>query len=270
MDTSQRGVGLDWPLAAELIRRSIAEAKSIPGADLACGAGTDQLAPGQAKSLEDVIAAYEEQIAHIEACGGRAIIMASRALCRLSRSADDFLFVYDRLLSAVLHWLGEMFDPELAGYWGNHDIDIAMSTLLDVLMAHVAKVDGVKISLPDRGREECLRKQLPPTLKLYTGDDLNYVELIEGDGEHVSHGLLGIFDPIAPAVVVALDRLAAGDNPGYHAILDPTVALSRKMFEAPTRFYKAGVVFLAWIAGHQTHFRYDWRDGIGTPHFALC
>jgi hypothetical protein len=260
MDTSQRGVGLDWPLASELIRRSIAEARSIPGADLACGAGTDQLAPGQAKSLEDVIAAYEEQIAHIEACGGRAIIMASRALCRLSRSADDFLFVYDRLLSAVrekviLHWLGEMFDPELAGYWGNHDIDIAMGTLLGLLKAHVAKVDGVKISLLDRGREECLRKQLPPTLKLYTGDDLNYVELIEGDGEHVSHGLLGIFDPIAPAVVVALDRLAAGDNAGYHEILDPTIALSRKMFEAPTRFYKAGVVFLAWIAGHQTHFR---------------
>ena len=236
MDTSQRGMGLDWPLAAELIRRSIGEAKSIPGADLACGAGTDQLAPGQPKSLEDVIAAYEEQIAHIEACGGRAIIMASRALCRLSRSADDFLFVYDRLLSAVrekviLHWLGEMFDPELAGYWGNHDIDIAMSTLLGVLKAHVAKVDGVKISLLDRGREEYLRKQLPATLKLYTGDDFNYVELIEGDGEHVSHGLLGIFDPIALAVVVALDRLAAGDNAGYHAILDPTVALSRKMFE---------------------------------------
>jgi Protein of unknown function (DUF993) len=179
---------------------------------------------------------------------------------QVSKSADDYLHVYDRLLSAVrekviLHWLGEMFDPELAGYWGSCNIDIAMGTFLDAIKTHAGKIDGVKISLLDRGREESLRKLLPPTLKLYTGDDFNYVELIEGDREHVSHGLLGIFDPIAPAVPVAFDRLAAGDYAGYREILSPTVALSRKMFETPTRFYKAGIVFLAWIAGHQDHFR---------------
>jgi len=179
MDTSQRGMGLSWPTAAELIRRSIAEAKSIPNADLACGAGTDQLGPGQAKSLDDVIAAYEEQIAHIESCGGRAIIMPSRALCRLARSADDYLLVYGRFLSAVrekaiLHWLGEAFDPELAGYWGSSDVDIAMGTCLEVVSAHAAKIDGVKISLLDRRREEQLRRKLPHAVKTYTGDDFNF------------------------------------------------------------------------------------------------
>lgn len=260
MDTSQRGMGLGWPTAAELIRRSVAGAKSIPDADLACGAGTDPLAAGQAKSLSDVIAAYEEQIEHIESCGGRAIIMASRALGQLAGSADDYLVVYSRVLSAVrerviLHWLGEMFDPELAGYWGSFDLTIASDTLLYLIRAHAPKIDGVKISLLDRAHEEQLRKKLPASVKLFTGDDFNYVDLREGDGDHFSHGLLGIFDPIAPAVAVALDRLAVGDNAGYRNVLTPTVALSRTMFEAPTRFYKAGVVFLAWIGGFQSHFR---------------
>jgi hypothetical protein len=260
MDTSQRGMGLDWTLAAELIRRSLAEARSIPGADLACGAGTDQLVAEKATSLDAVLAAYEEQIAHIEACGGRIILMASRALSRLARSPDDYLSVYDRLLSGtrdkvILHWLGAMFDPELAGYWGSDDVPTAMATCLDLIRSHADRIDGVKISLLDRAHEEHMRALLPPGVKMFTGDDFNYVDLIEGDGRHVSHGLLGIFDAIAPAAVTALDHLAAGDRAAYRAVLDPTVALSRRIFETPTYFYKAGIVFLAWLNGFQNHFR---------------
>ncbi|MEP9389315.1 dihydrodipicolinate synthase family protein [Mesorhizobium sp. KR9-304] len=260
MDTSQRGMGLDWSGAKELISRSLAEARTVAGADLACGAGTDQLEPAKTRSLDDVIAAYEEQFAHIEANGGRAIMMASRALCRMAKSRDDYLNVYDRIISqaadkVILHWLGDMFDPELAGYWASRDVDTAMATVLDLIRAHPNKIEGIKISLLEQRHEEKLRAALPAGVKMYTGDDFNYADLIEGDGKHVSHALLGIFDPIAPAAAAALQRLAAGDNAGYHAILDPTVALSRKIFEAPTQFYKAGVVFLAWLNGFQSHFR---------------
>jgi hypothetical protein len=260
MDTSQRGMGLDWSGAKELISRSLAEARTVPGADLACGAGTDQLDPARTRSLDDVIAAYEEQFAHIEANGGRAIMMASRALCAVAKSRDDYLKVYDRVISqatdkVILHWLGDMFDPELAGYWASRDIDTAMATVLDLIRAHPDKIEGIKISLLEQRHEEKLRAALPAGVKMYTGDDFNYADLIEGDGKHVSHALLGIFDPIAPAAAAALQRLAAGDSAGYHAILDPTVALSRKIFEAPTQFYKAGVVFLAWLNGFQDHFR---------------
>jgi hypothetical protein len=260
MDTSQRGMGLDWSGAKELISRSLAEARTVAGADLACGAGTDQLDPARTRSLDDVIAAYEEQFAHIESNGGRAIMMASRALCAVAKSRDDYLKVYDRVISqatdkVILHWLGDMFDPELAGYWASRDIDTAMATVLDLIRAHPDKIEGIKISLLEQRHEEKLRAALPAGVKMYTGDDFNYADLIEGDGKHVSHALLGIFDPIAPAAAAALQRLAAGDSAGYHAILDPTVALSRKIFEAPTQFYKAGVVFLAWLNGFQDHFR---------------
>jgi len=260
MDTSQRGVGLDWPVAKQLIRRTLAEAKTIAGADLACGAGTDQLAPLEAHSLDDVIRAYEEQIGHIEAHGGRVILMASRALCRIARSADDYLAVYSRLIAGsrdkvILHWLGSMFDPALAGYWGSDEVEDAMTTCLDLIAAHADRIDGIKISLLERHHEEHMRSRLPAGVKMYTGDDFNYVDLIEGDGRNLSHGLLGIFDPIAPAAAAALDRLASGDGVGYHAILDPTVPLSRRIFEAPTQHYKAGVVFLAWLNGFQQHFR---------------
>jgi hypothetical protein len=260
MDTSQRGMGLDWEGAKELIRRSLAEARTIPGADLACGAGTDQLDSGDVRSLDDVVAAYEEQLSHVEACGGRAILMASRALCRVARSKDDYLTVYSRLITnardkVILHWLGAMFDPELAGYWGSNDVDACMATCLELIEAHTDKIDGIKISLLEQAHEERMRVQLPAGVKMYTGDDFNYADLIEGDGRHFSHGLLGIFDPIAPAAAAALDRLAAGDLAGYHSILDPTVPLSRRIFEAPTQFYKAGVVFLAWLNGFQNHFR---------------
>jgi len=259
MDTAQRGMGLDWQGAKELIRRSLAEARTVEGADLACGVGTDQLDASAATSLDDVAAAYEEQLAHVERCGGRAILMASRALCRVARSADEYRRVYGRLIDqasdrVILHWLGDMFDPHLAGYWGSSDVTTAMGTVLALIEDHRDRIDGIKISLLDQAQEEILRARLPDGVKMYTGDDFNFAATIEGDGGHHSHGLLGIFDPIAPAAAAALACLAAGDVAGYRAILGPTVPLSRRIFEAPTQFYKAGVVFLAWLNGHQEHF----------------
>ena len=257
MDTSQRGMGLDWPAARELIRRSVAEARAIDGADLACGVGTDQLAPGG--TLDQVRAAYAEQLATVEAAGGRAILMASRALAAAARSADDYLEVYGWLIRqaaepVILHWLGDMFDPALAGYWGDRDPDAATETVLALIRGHAAKVDGVKISLLDEGREVALRRRLPPGVRMYTGDDYNYAELIEGDARGHSHALLGIFDAVAPAAAAALAALGEGDRARFRSILEPTVPLSRAIFETPTRYYKAGVVFLAWLNGHQDHF----------------
>jgi hypothetical protein len=257
MDTSQRGMGLDWPTAHELIRRSVAESRTIAGADLACGVGTDQLAPGA--GLDEVRAAYAEQLEAVEAAGGRAILMASRALAASARSADDYLEVYGGLIRqaaepVILHWLGDMFDPGLAGYWGSRDLDAATETVLTLIAAHRPRIDGIKISLLDERREVELRRRLPPGVKMFTGDDFNYARLIEGDGAYHSHALLGIFDPIAPAAAAALTALGSGDTATFRAALEPTVPLSRKIFEAPTQYYKAGVVFLAWLNGHQEHF----------------
>jgi hypothetical protein len=265
MDTAQRGMGLDWPTSLELIRRSIDAARDVPGAFLASGCGTDHLAPDAAKSVDDVIRAYEEQMAAIEKLGGRLIVMASRALARVARSPADYERVYDRVLRqarapVILHWLGDMFDPALAGYWGSADVDAAMETALGVIAANPSKVDGIKISLLDKDREIAMRRRLPPGVRMYTGDDFNYAELIAGDGlgnapnrQH-SDALLGIFDAIAPAASAALAALAAGDTERFHAILAPTVPLARHIFKAPTRFYKTGVVFMAWLNGHQDHF----------------
>jgi hypothetical protein len=259
MDTAQRGMGLDWPTSLELIRRSLDAAKDVPGAFLASGCGTDQLAPEAATSVDDVIRAYEEQMAAIEKLGGKLIVMASRALARVARGPADYERVYDRVLRqakqpVILHWLGEIFDPALAGYWGSKDVDAAMTTALGVIEAHASKVDGIKISLLDKQREVQMRARLPAGVRMYTGDDFNYAELIAGDGERYSHALLGIFDAIAPAASAALAALTAGDKARFHAILAPTVPLSRHIFQAPTRFYKTGVVFMAWINGHQSHF----------------
>ncbi len=259
MDTAQRGMGLDWPTALQLIRRSTAAAKADGHRMLASGAGTDQLDPAEAKSLDDVIRAYEEQFEAVEAAGSPIILMASRALVRVAKSADDYLKVYDRLLSqarepVIIHWLGEMFDPALAGYWGSSDIRLAMATALDAIRAHTDKVDGIKISLLDSAWEIEMRRRLPADVRMYTGDDFNFAELIAGDEEGHSDALLGIFDAIAPAASAALSRLAAGDEAAFNAILEPTVPLSRLIFAAPTRFYKTGVVFLAWLNGHQNHF----------------
>jgi hypothetical protein len=259
MDTAQRGMGVDWPTALELIRRSLDAAKDRPGALIASGAGTEQLAPEPGVTVDDVIRAYEEQVEAIEALGGRIILMASRALVRAARGPDDYLRVYDRILSqakepVILHWLGEMFDPALAGYWGSHDHIAAMHTALDVIAANAAKVDGIKISLLSKEKEIAMRRHLPAGVRMYTGDDFNYAELIAGDAHGYSDALLGIFDAIAPAAAAALDKLSAGDEQSFHAILTPTVPLSRHIFKPPTRFYKTGVVFLAYLNGLQDHF----------------
>ena len=259
MDTSQRGMGFDWSNAKQLIRHSIAEARTVEGADLASGAGTDHLAPGTARTIDDVIAAYEEQFGFIEGLGGKAIMMASRALAAVAKGPDDYVRVYDRILSqasgkVILHWLGDMFDPALKGYWGNHDFDAALDTVVAIIERHADKVEGIKISLLDAGKEIALRNRLPDGVIMFTGDDFNYPELIAGDGERHSHALLGIFDAIAPVANAALAKLAAGDHAGYNALMAPTVPLARKIFEAPTEYYKAGIVFMAWLNGHQQHF----------------
>ena len=258
MDTAQRGMGVDWPTSLELIRRSIAAAKACNGLVFS-GCGTDQLDPAKAKSIDDVIRAYEEQIEAIEGAGGRIVLMASRALAKVARSPDDYAKVYGRILNAVrqpviIHWLGDMFDPELTGYWGSADLDKAMNTAVEIINDNAAKVDGVKISLLDKDKEIAMRRQLKPGVLMYTGDDFNYAELIAGDEQGHSHALLGIFDVIAPAASAALVRLAANDSETFHEILAPTVPLSRHIFRAPTRFYKTGVVFMAYLNGHQDHF----------------
>jgi hypothetical protein len=258
MDTAQRGMGLDWPTSLELITRSVRAAKSR-NALVFSGAGTDHLAVENAKAIEDVIRAYEEQVEAVEKVGGRIILMASRALAKLGRDADDYATVYNRILSQVrepviIHWLGDMFDPALRGYWGTHDLDKAMETAVAIINANAAKVDGVKISLLDKQREIDMRRRLNKNVRMYTGDDFNYAELIAGDDHGYSHALLGIFDAIAPAASYALSRLAAGDEAGFHDVLGPTVPLSRHIFKTPTRFYKTGVVFMAYLNGHQNHF----------------
>ena len=265
MDTAQRGMGLDWPTSLELIGRSLDAAKDMPGALVASGCGTDHLVLEDIKTVDQVIAGYEEQMAAIEKLGGKLIVMASRALARVATSPADYERVYGRILSqakqpVVLHWLGEMFDPALAGYWGTKDVDAAMDTALGIIAAHASKVDGIKISLLDKDKEIAMRRRLPPGVRMYTGDDFNYAELIAGDGfgDEPTHGksdaLLGIFDAIAPAASAALGELAHGNLERFHAILGPTVPLSRHIFAAPTRFYKTGVVFMAWLNGHQSHF----------------
>ena len=265
MDTAQRGMGLDWPTSLELIRRSLDAARDMPGALVASGCGTDHLDLDAVKSVDDVIRSYEEQMAAVEALGGRLIVMASRALARVAKNPADYERVYDRVLRqakqpVILHWLGDMFDPALKGYWGSDEVDRAMDTALAVIEANANKVDGIKISLLDKGKEIAMRRRLPANVRMYTGDDFNYAELIAGDGvgasanQRQSDALLGIFDAIAPAANAALAALAAGDAARFHTILAPTVPLSRHIFAAPTRFYKTGVVFMAWLNGHQSHF----------------
>ena len=259
MDTAQRGMGLDWPASQELIRRSLEAARHIPGAQIACGAGTDHLELSADLSLDGIIRAYEEQVAFVEGQGGRIILMASRALAACAKSPDDYAAVYDRILTQVrepvmIHWLGEMFDPALSGYWGHGDHMAAMDVCLDMLATNAAKIDGIKISLLDKNKEIAMRRRLPKGVRMFTGDDFNYAELIAGDEVGYSDALLGIFDAIAPAASAALDAFAGGDETRIHEILAPTVPLSRHIFKAPTQFYKTGVVFMAWLNGHQDHF----------------
>ncbi|OCC08223.1 dihydrodipicolinate synthase family protein [Streptomyces sp. PTY087I2] len=277
MDTAQRGMGLDWAGAAELIRRSAAEAKAV-GGRIACGVGTDQLPDnGVAPTLAEVRAAYEEQLALAEAHGVQPILMASRALARAARGPEDYLATYAHLLRqasepGILHWLGPMFDPALEGYWGSTDLDAATDTFLKVIAEHPDKVDGIKISLLDAAREIDVRRRLPGGVRCYTGDDFNYPELIAGDERGFSHALLGIFDPLGPLAAHAVRVLDTGDVDGFRALLDPTVELSRHLFQRPTRFYKTGVVFLAWLAGHQDHFTMvgGLQSARSLPHLATA
>jgi hypothetical protein len=258
MDTAQRGMGLDWTTTQELIRRSLAEAKSVNGG-IACGAGTDHLAPDPTRKLDDVIAAYEEQVGFVEGEGGQVILMASRALAACAQSEADYIRVYNRILSQVsrpviIHWLGDMFDPALKGYWGSSDISAAMGVCLSIIHANASKIDGVKISLLDDRREIEMRRCLPAGVRMYTGDDFNYDRLILGDDSGYSHALLGIFDAIAPAASAAVQALDAGDTERYNTILAPTIPLSRHIFKTPTYHYKTGIVFMAYLNGHQEHF----------------
>ncbi|MFE9049569.1 dihydrodipicolinate synthase family protein [Streptomyces rubiginosohelvolus] len=276
MDTAQRGMGLDWAGAAELIRRSAAEAKAV-GGRIACGVGTDQLPGGPAPTLAEVTAAYEEQLALAEEHGVQPILMASRALVRAARGPEDYLATYAHLLRqasepVILHWLGPMFDPALEGYWGSTDLDEATDTFLKVIAEHPDKVEGIKISLLDAAREIDVRRRLPGGVRCYTGDDFNYPELIAGDERGFSHALLGIFDPLGPLAAHAVRVLDTGDVAGFRALLDPTVELSRHLFQRPTRFYKTGVVFLAWLAGHQDHFTMvgGLQSARSLPHLATA
>ncbi len=272
MDTAQRGMGLDWPTSLELIRRSLDAAKDVPGALLASGCGTDHLVLEDVRSIDQVIAGYEEQMEAIEKLGGTLIVMASRALARVAKSPADYEHVYSRILRqarqpVILHWLGDMFDPALKGYWGSENTEAAMSTAIGIINANPNKVDGIKISLLSKDKEIAMRRQLPSTggtdgkgVRMYTGDDFNFPELIAGDGfgnasvHGHSDALLGIFDAIAPCASAALAELALGHVENFRAILEPTVPLSRHIFSAPTRYYKTGVVFMAWLNGHQRHF----------------
>jgi len=260
MDTAQRGMGVDWLTAKELIERTMVEAKAHPlKPRVACGAGADQFDLEVLTTEDAIVTAYSEQMEAIEAAGGQIIIMASRAMAGLRGDPEVYARVYGRLIEqasspVILHWLGDMFDQALKGYWGNDDLDRAADSVLDIINTHAAKIDGIKISLLEQSREEAFRARLPEGVRLYTGDDFNYAALIEGDGHRYSHALLGIFAAIAPAASQALEALAEGDTETYHSLLGPTVPLSREIFKAPTQFYKAGIAFLAWLNGSQEHF----------------
>ncbi len=256
MDTAQRGAGLGWPEALELIRRTQSE---FPDALVFNGCGTDHLMPGDARGLDDVRRAYLEQAEAIQGFGGRLVIMASRALVQVAEQPEDYVRVYEDVLAAcdrpaILHWLGDMFDPALAGYWGSDRFEDALETVLAIVGGNAARVDGIKMSLLDKEKEIVMRRRLPGDVKMYTGDDFNYPELIAGDELGCSHALLGIFDPLAVAACKAVGQLGRGDEAGFRATLDPTVPLARLVFRAPTQHYKTGIVFLAWLNGFQDHF----------------
>jgi hypothetical protein len=259
MDTAQRGMGLDWKTTKELIQRSAAEAAAAQK-PIACGAGTDRLPDGRRFPLQDIVAAYLEQCEVVETAGAVVILMASRALAASASDADDYAQVYGRILTQVsrpviLHWLGAMFDPELDGYWGSRDVDRAAETCLKIIEEHAPKIDGIKISLLDKELEIRFRERLPAGVKLFTGDDFNYPELILGDANGYSHALLGIFDGIATAASAAVGALDQGKVGLFKNILGPTVPLARHIFQTPTYYYKTGLTFLAYLNGHQNHFR---------------
>jgi Protein of unknown function (DUF993) len=255
MDTAQRGTGLSWTQARELIARSAASARGA----LACGAGTDQLADGESYPIPRIIDAYAEQIGFVASTGADVIVMASRALAVGARGPADYLEVYGQLLRqaerpVILHWLGEAFDPALRGYWGSTEFGAAAGTVLELIERSEGKVDGVKLSVLDAGREVALRRRLPTGVRLYSGDDFNYAVLIRGDAQGHSDALLGAFAAITAPAAAALAALDRGDLAGYDAAMAPTVPLSRLIFEPPTFYYKVAVAFLAWLNGFQPRF----------------
>lgn len=292
MDTAQRGMGLDYEATKELIRRSAAEAAAVVEAGtypalagrtvrdlVACGAGTDQVDPASVEpgeaGIQTVLAAYLEQLEVVETSGAKVILMASRALAKVASGAQDYLDVYTRLLTTaqepvVLHWLGPMFDPALAGYWGSDDVAEATETFLTLIRQNPEKVDGVKVSLLDAEHEKRLRAALPEGVRLYTGDDFNYPELIDGDDTAYSDALLGIFAAIYPAASTALQAYDAGDAARGRAILDSTRELGKHIFSAPTFYYKTGIAFLSWLNGHQSGFQLvgGLHAGRSLPHLA--
>jgi hypothetical protein len=258
MDTAQRGMGLDWNAARTLIRNTVESARGRRGAVVFSGVGTEQLDPQDA-TPDTVVRAYLEQLNYVQGLGGRVVMMASRALARTAKSPTDYAKVYRRVLAeadqpVILHWLGEMFDPALAGYWDRRGVEAAMDACLGMITDNAPKIAGIKISLLDEKLEIAMRRRLPAGVVMYTGDDFNYPELIAGDAQGFSHALLGIFDPIAPIASAALKALGESGADRFREILDPTVALSRELFRPPTQYYKTGVVFLAYLAGHQGHF----------------
>ena len=255
MDTAQRGMGLSWGLARELIASSAGGRFAL----IACGAGTDHLAPGESRSIAEIIGAYAVQLEFVQSAGAGVILMASRALAAAARGPRDYLEVYGALLKrasepVILHWLGEAFDPALRGYWGGTDFETAAATVLELADRHGDKIDGVKLSVLDAGKEIALRRRLPAGIRLYTGDDFGYADLIRGDETGYSDALLGTFAAITAPAAAALHALDAGDLAGYDAAIGPTVPLSRLIFEEPTYYYKAGVAFLAWLNGLQPRF----------------
>lgn len=259
MDTAQRGMGLTWAAARQLIRHSLAAATPAERERIFCGVGTDNLPPRESHALDGIVRAYHAQLGEVQSAGGRVILMASRELARTATDPDDYHNTYGRVLAeadrpVIVHWLGEMFDPALTDYWGSGDFDCAADTVLQIISDNPKKIDGIKVSLLDAGKEIALRRRLPAGVKMYTGDDFNYPELIKGDAGGYSHALLGIFDPIAEIACAALTALGRGDTAGYDGLMAPTVELARVMFRPPVWHYKTGVVFLAWLNGFQRHF----------------
>lgn len=258
MDTAQRNMGLDAAATRELISRSAAEAASA-GGRLVVGVNTDHVGD-ESISLEQVIDAYVEQLHHAEDAGAGAVLMASRHLARAAHNADDYRRVYREVLRrasapVVLHWLGTAFDPALEGYFGSADADAAAGTLLQIIEANRDRVQGVKMSLLDADAEIAVRRRLPESARMFTGDDFHYVGLIEGDDEGHSDALLGAFAALAPNASAAIQALDAGDVQAYRDVLLPTEELSRQVFAAPTYYYKTGVAFLSWLNGHQAAFQ---------------
>jgi hypothetical protein len=257
MDTAQRNMGLDPKATRELIARSAAEARTVGGA-LVVGVNTDHVAD-EVLSLQEVIDAYVEQLHFAEDHGAGTVLMASRHLARAATSPADYGHVYREVLRragapVILHWLGEAFDPQLAGYFGSRDVSSRIDTVLAIIGDNIDRVRGIKMSLLDAAHEIAVRSRLPEGATLFTGDDYNYVGLIEGDGERHSDALLGAFAVVAPNASAAIQALDAGDAEAYRRILGPTEPLARHVFAAPTYYYKTGVAFLAWLNGHQPAF----------------